>query len=67
MTAVVDIEKCVGCGACVELCPLHVIEMLEEVPAINETKCDGCGICVAACFTEAITMGAPAGTSAKRE
>lgn len=29
---VLEPERCVGCGACASACPVHVIELVEEVP-----------------------------------
>lgn len=61
MTAVVDPLKCVGCLACVEVCPFNapapqVLRDGRTVSAINEGLCKGCGLCVAACRPGAITL-----------
>ncbi len=39
----VDKEKCVGCGECVEICPVDVYEIIDEksVP-VNAEECLGC-------------------------
>ncbi len=47
-------EKCTGCSACVNSCPLDCIEMhMDEegflFPVIDEEKCKKCGICVNSC------------------
>lgn len=48
--AVVDPEKCTGCGLCVDLCPHKgAVEISEWKSRINETVCGGCGVCVGAC------------------
>jgi NAD-dependent dihydropyrimidine dehydrogenase PreA subunit len=53
----VDVEKCIGCGECVEICPTEVYELQDEkaVP-VNDEECVGCESCVEACEQEAITV-----------
>ncbi|MDK2820930.1 MAG: hypothetical protein PWP31_895 [Clostridia bacterium] len=46
-------EKCVGCGACSEICPMEAITV-DEVATIDNEKCMGCGACVSECPNEAI-------------
>ena len=49
----VDIERCKGCGYCVEFCPLGVLVMAPEFnskgyhyPQVEHPeKCSGCGLC----------------------
>ena len=43
-------ERCVGCGACVKACPLHVAA-LENGKVSFTDKCNNCGRCVRACAT----------------
>jgi len=53
----VDIEKCTGCGECVEVCPVDVYELQDEKSAvINGEECLGCESCIAVCEQEAITV-----------
>ncbi len=51
VVAVVDAEKCAGCGICVQLCPFEAITFDEErkVAVVNSSLCKGCGTCTAAC------------------
>jgi len=53
----VDVEKCIGCGDCVDVCPAGVYEMKDEksVP-VNAEECIDCESCVEACEQEAITV-----------
>jgi len=53
----VDEEKCIGCGECVDICPVEVYEMQNEksVP-INAEECVGCESCIEVCEQEAITV-----------
>lgn len=53
----IDAEKCVGCGECVEICPVDVFELQNEksVP-VQEEECLGCESCIEVCEEEAITV-----------
>ncbi|MFO8090730.1 MAG: 4Fe-4S binding protein [Desulfatiglandaceae bacterium] len=53
----VDEEKCVGCGECVDVCPVDVYELQDEksVP-VNAEECIGCESCVEVCEHDAITV-----------
>lgn len=64
----VKLEKCIGCGKCVEICPYNAIELIdvskeyEEVSIIvqkshiNPALCKGCGTCAASCPVRAISV-----------
>ena len=55
--AVVDREKCVSCGTCIEECPEEAITLDdEEIATVDPKKCTECGACVAACPSEAISL-----------
>ena len=56
MPAVVNAEKCEGCGDCVDVCPTEAIVIEKEKAVINEEECADCGACEPVCPTEAITM-----------
>ena len=53
----VDVEKCIGCGDCVDVCPVDVYEMHDEksVP-VNAEECIGCESCIESCKQETITV-----------
>ena len=53
--AVVDSEKCTGCGICVDVCPAGAIEVNEQA-VINIDACTGCAVCVSECPNEAIII-----------
>ena len=55
MPAVVDREKCDGCGACVEVCPVEAISM-NDVAEVNAEECVECEQCVDECPNQAISM-----------
>ncbi len=54
----VDIEKCIGCGACVNACPVSLYKIVKEKPKVmgNPDKCVLCRACETACPTGAITI-----------
>jgi NAD-dependent dihydropyrimidine dehydrogenase PreA subunit len=47
--AKVDETKCVGCGICVEKCPIEAIYLIDGKAHDDENKCIGCGVCVHHC------------------
>lgn len=55
LTAVVDGERCVCCGLCVDCCPRQAISLNHEL-AIDSSRCDGCGSCVDVCPNEAVSL-----------
>ena len=53
--AVVDPEKCAGCGICVDVCPAGAIEVNQQA-VVNDQACTGCAACVSECPNEAIVI-----------
>lgn len=54
--AVVDKDVCVGCEACVSVCPVEAISMIDGKAEVEPEKCIECGSCVPVCPVEAITQ-----------
>ncbi|MDI6776833.1 MAG: 4Fe-4S dicluster domain-containing protein [Syntrophales bacterium] len=56
----VDMEKCIGCGGCANVCPARLIELSDsETTRIIEyflKRCTYCGRCAEVCPEDAITM-----------
>ena len=47
-------EKCCGCTACMNICPVNAIEMIPDeegflYPIVNKGKCINCGLCEKTC------------------
>lgn len=52
-------ERCIQCGACVDDCPFHIIEMAPDYPALIENRvhhCIRCQHCLAVCPTGALSI-----------
>jgi ferredoxin len=56
MPAVVNVEECVGCGLCVDECPISIIVMKDSIAVVDVDECTECGTCVSACPNAAITI-----------
>ena len=50
----IDIERCTGCGACLEVCPVSAISLVGDRAHIDEEICTACGACVEVCREDAI-------------
>lgn len=51
----IDITKCIGCGKCVELCPMKNIHLVKQ-KATSGNMCTMCYRCISKCPTQAITL-----------
>lgn len=63
-----DLDKCIGCGTCAEICDNDAIRMVPVVgkeagvgktqyrPAIDYGRCCWCGLCVDVCTTNSLNM-----------
>ncbi len=47
-------ELCVGCGVCIDECPVEAIAMVDETARINDQECIRCGRCHDVCPEEAV-------------
>ena len=53
----IDLDKCVGCGDCVPVCPFGLLEIVDDKVQLKE-GCTLCGACQEACSYEAICIEA---------
>lgn len=61
-----DLDTCVGCGTCEDICPTNAITMIEGpntgegkkgvLPRIDYGRCCFCGFCVDVCTSSSLTM-----------
>lgn len=54
--AVFDLDSCIGCGRCAEVCRFRALEMVDGKPCFEEGLCEGCSACVLACPPKCITL-----------
>lgn len=47
-------DKCISCGACVNICPVNAIELVDGKAVINPDICIGCASCILVCPVDAI-------------
>jgi NAD-dependent dihydropyrimidine dehydrogenase PreA subunit len=52
----IDLEKCISCGECFDLCPMQCIDEGEKYAYIDEDECVECGVCIksAVCPVDAL-------------
>jgi heterodisulfide reductase subunit A len=71
MAAIVDPDRCRGCGDCEQVCEFGAIQLQadpggregdQQVAWIDPAICRGGGICAAHCRAGAITTGHPTST-----
>ena len=53
----IDLEKCTGCGMCVPVCPLGLLDIVDDKVQLKE-GCNLCGACQDACSYDAIIIEA---------
>jgi len=51
-------EQCIGCGACVRVCPSRTITMAAENAVVSGDRSLSCGHCVAVCPADAVNLTA---------
>lgn len=51
----IDKNLCVGCGACIDVCPQGALYMKDDKVEVND-KCNLCGSCVGVCPVNALSI-----------
>jgi len=56
MAVTISHDICIGCGACVEVCPVNALRMENNKAVVDPDLCIDCGSCVPVCPVEAIEL-----------
>ncbi len=51
-----DEAECLGCGSCVEICPVDALRLKGDFPEVDQEWCIGCGVCRTVCSSDAIKI-----------
>jgi len=49
-------NKCIGCGKCVQVCPVGAQKIINEEHYIDRGSCTRCGKCAEICYAQALVM-----------
>lgn len=49
-------DKCIGCGKCFIICPVHAHQVVDGQRVFRRELCTVCGRCAETCFSEALTI-----------
>lgn len=52
---IIDKEACIGCGACVDVCPFGALALVDDVAVVND-NCTACAACIPECPVEALAL-----------
>ena len=53
MAYIINVDECIGCGACEGECPVNAIVEKDGKYIINADECIECGACAGACPVDA--------------
>lgn len=56
MAVKVDLQKCTGCGTCVDVCPTEALKVKSGKVVVSQDDCTECETCIAECPEEALNM-----------
>ncbi|UCE52530.1 MAG: 4Fe-4S binding protein [Desulfobacterales bacterium] len=51
-----ELDECIGCGNCAEICPVDAVKMIDDRPQVDPNWCIGCGVCAVSCPAEIISI-----------
>ena len=54
--AQVDVQMCIGCGECQDICPFEAIQVPQHHAQVEMDACMGCGVCVEHCDQGALSL-----------
>jgi electron transfer flavoprotein alpha subunit len=55
MSVLISLDKCTGCGQCLEVCPFAALELIDDKVAVKD-GCTLCGACIEACEFGALSL-----------
>jgi electron transfer flavoprotein alpha subunit len=58
---IIDAERCIGCGVCVDVCPFGALALVNGLAEVND-QCTACGACLAECPVDALSLPERAAT-----
>ena len=53
---VVDEDRCFGCAACVALCPVNALSLIDILVFVEEPTCTHGNLCIPACPVHALSI-----------
>ena len=56
MAVKIDKETCIGCGACIDVCPVSALQLVNDKAECDESLCIDCGACIDTCPNQAISQ-----------
>jgi uncharacterized protein len=67
VSPIVNKGSCIGCGACVKICPVSAIQLENRKAVINKSLCIGCANCIGVCPTMAMFVDIEAGDMVQKK
>lgn len=61
---VVDADRCFGCAACIALCPVNVLTLIDRLAVVDEEGCTHCELCIPSCPVFALDIKSQTGVEA---
>ena len=52
----VDDNRCFGCAACIAMCPVDALTLIDRLAIVDEKKCTHCDYCIPACPVFALSI-----------
>lgn len=56
-----DRERCTGCGACIDICPVKAVRLENDTCLVDTDWCIGCGVCALPCPAGAVKLARKSG------